>query len=142
MHRFLLLSLLLLTGCDFGDPSEVAGRTEAALREYFPRASAVVQPQNSTIYGMTCVDLGRKLVGQIAPVLASSPEVKRLRSLRKLEWLPGNHTYRYFVVGFEKQLVVYDVDKDDVQVRDAEADYQAIYRQRCTVPQTQAASYP
>jgi hypothetical protein len=62
--------------------------------------------------------------------------------LRKLEWLPGNHTYRYFVVGFEKQLVVYDVDKDDVQVRDAEADYQAIYRQRCTVPQTQAASYP
>jgi hypothetical protein len=127
----LLLSLFVLTGCDFGDPNEIAIRTEAALRPYFPRASAVVQPERATVYGMACVDLGRKLVEQIAPALAASPDVKRFRTLRSIGWLPGNHSYRYFVVGFEKQFVVYDVDSGDVRVRDAEGDYSSLYYEKC-----------
>jgi hypothetical protein len=125
--------LLTLTGCDFGDPNEIANRTEAALQPYFPGAKALVQQQSETIYGMACVDLGGKLIDQIAPTLAASPEVKKLRKLRSLEWIPGNHSYRYFVLGFEKQLVVYDVDADSVSIRDAGADYRSIYQQRCAV---------
>ena len=144
MRAYLLLvvaTLLALTGCDtdLGNPQEIAARTESALRPYFPHASAVVQPQTQTIYGMACVELGRKLIEQIGPALAGTPEVKRLRRLRSLDWVPGNHTYRYFVIGFENQLVVYDVDADAVKLRDASPDYHAIYQQRCLAPQNAAA---
>ncbi len=144
MRAYLLLifTVLTLTGCDtdLGNPQEIATRTESALRPYFPHASAVVQPQTQTIYGMACVDLGRKLIEQIGPALAGTPEVKRLRRLRSLDWVPGNHTYRYFVIGFENQLVVYDVDADAVKLRDASPDYHAIYQQRCIAPQNAGAT--
>lgn len=133
LRLLVLLTPLIFAGCEFGDPNEIAVRTEAALRPYFPSASAVVLPQAETIYGMACVDLGPRLIEQIAPVIAASPEVKKLRKLRALEWVPGNHRYRYFVIGFEKQLVMYDVDSEAVTVRDAGLDYRALYSRRCAV---------
>ena len=141
VHLLLIFAMLMLVGCDtdLGNPREVATRTESALRPYFPRASAFVQPQTQTIYGMACVDLGRKLIEQIGPALAGAPEVKRLRRLRSLDWVPGNHTYRYFVIGFENQLVVYDVDSNAVKLRDASPDYQTIYHERCIAQQKAVA---
>lgn len=140
-YTLLMLAMLTLAGCDtdLGNPQELATRTESALRPYFPHASALVQPQTQTIYGMACVDLGHKLIEQIGPALAGTPEVKKLRRLRSLDWVPGNHTYRYFVIGFENQLVVYDVDADAVKLRDPSTDYHAIYQQRCSVPQNAGA---
>ena len=117
--------LALLIAQSSCDPSKLVGasprqiqlKTEQAVRPYFPNAVVQVEPQQAMILVTTCArNLGPAMLQEIAHSLPDVDEFKKLDRLRRYGTLLGAKPYRQFVLAFEHQQVVYDIEHGTASV--------------------------
>lgn len=113
--RFSFLAIVLITvlqipACDLtGGSAQVQKSAEAQLRQYFPRAHAIVSPQQGTILAVTCTQgLGKPVIEEIAKYLESKRGIQRLEQARRLpvKFSP----YRFVVLEFDEYCIRLDTD--------------------------------
>jgi hypothetical protein len=128
----LLVVMLPLLGCPT-DPDNIRTGVIQNLQPYFPNVQAYVEPAQGTIIGLTCTqdDIGPALVQKLQQQIATDQAT--LQKLALLRTLAG---YRVFAVGFQHQIVRYDIGSGYVKVEPAPDDYRQFYQHHCGLQQS------
>jgi hypothetical protein len=123
----------------FRRPDQIKKEGETELRKYFPRAVVLVSAEREAIIGFTCTtNLGDSTVSELTGVVDRSPGVQRLKQALQRGEL---QEYRLFGLGFEKNIIRIDPDRErsDVIGIDQVDDYINLYVQYCGSPQSAPA---
>lgn len=127
-----VFSLILLQGCELTTPDQIHDQTVAALRPYFTNVQVTVDPQNSIIVGYTCTnDIGPKMVEAIGEQVMNLKDLRQLRSLRTWGTFVHSTTYKYFAIGFEKQVIRLNIDTWTTDIVEPGPTYEAGYQAAC-----------
>lgn len=119
-------------GCDVGSPQKVSAQFHDALVPYFPNAHVKLLPNEGIIAAATCVQgAGPGLINQVAEFVHDSPDVQQLRDLRQWGPILGNPSYKYVMLGFDKSLMMLDVDSWQIIYPELPPNYEAEYREEC-----------
>jgi hypothetical protein len=139
VRRLLLAAAFLallapLLGCPT-DPQDIRSTVVQKLQPYFPRVQAYVDPKQGTIMGLTCThdEIGPALVQKMQEQIAGDRDV--MGNLALLRMVAG---YRVFAVGFQRQIVRYDIGSGYVLTQPAPAGYAQAYEHYCGAAQDQS----
>jgi hypothetical protein len=132
-----LLAMLIMTlGCDISSPEAVAQSTSDALAPYFPNVHTIVNTQAQQVTAFTCISgAGPQLVEDIKQSLITNPSLGKFNQLRTFSAFTGGQSYHFFVLGFERDLIVYNVDQRTLAHRTVSnsdlPNWSAAYRRQC-----------
>lgn len=132
-----LLSLILLTGCDLGDPQQMQATMESKLRPYFPNTKAFAQ--QGVLLGITCVDAGPELIRMVPSMMDSISELKQMKLLR---FVPGSTSYKVVGIAFKRGYAWYNVATGTSGVSWGNAAYARAYDNQCAEIQSQNLQIP
>jgi hypothetical protein len=115
----LLAPLMLVTmgnrGCEVQTPQQVQATANRQMAEYFPNVHTAVYPEEQKIIALTCLygassKVVEKIYGEMLSDQSMQSSLRGLNQLRTISSFTGGHSYRFFILGFEHDLIVYDVD--------------------------------
>jgi hypothetical protein len=142
MRLFLAVPLLAVAmyqqSCDLAGmagahPDQIEQKVVQGIRPYFPNAQARVFPEQRTIVAISCAqNIGEPVITQVADYLRNSPQVAKLRQLRKWGFVIGAPSYKNLRLEFEKSVLELDVDTGAIRTIGTDEQYSASYRADCS----------
>ena len=132
-------------------PAQIEEQAEKELQKFFPRVQVHASPERETIMGFTCTaNLGKAVIEQMIPLINQSAGIAELKKYRKyavyapLAELVGAKitTYRYFGLGFDQHIILFDVDAQQYKIVDAKQipDYETSYAEECNIAESSSST--
>ena len=125
-----LFSLAQQKQCSLNGP--IAEKVATPLQQFFPNAHVEIVMNSQLIVGLTCVrGTSPDFTRQIGVYLSQDREIMGNLALLQLGQRYGATPYRFLAIGFETNLLRYNIQTREMDIVPAPAGYTEHYQQVC-----------